>query len=105
MGYCRQRTAAFPEDGDLPHFDDLDFHPNFEGHQAEADRRIVTREEVEDAWFGKRRIVPNRKGQTGPYLLLGRTGGGRDITVVLLPTGEEGRWLGYTAWDTKHTDQ
>jgi hypothetical protein len=91
-------------DRDLPRFDDLYFHPNFESHQAEKGRRIVTPKEAEEAWFGKRTIVPNRKGQAGPYLLLGRTVGGRDITVVLLRTDQDGTWLGYTAWDTKKSD-
>jgi hypothetical protein len=39
----------------VPHFDWLAFHPNFEDHQAEAGRRIVTRDEVEDAWWASGR--------------------------------------------------
>jgi len=44
-------------------------------------------------------------GVESPYLMVGRTGEGRDITVVLLATAEKGAWLAYTAWDTKQSDQ
>lgn len=88
----------------MPHFDWLAFHPNFEEHQAEAGRPIVTCAETEEAWYGERRIVPNRKGQRAPYLFLGRTSRPRDITVVLFGTDLDDTWLAYTAWDTKKSD-
>jgi hypothetical protein len=88
----------------LPSFDDLECHPNFEDHQAEAERPIVRCEEAHEAWFGERRIVRNRKGQMAPYLMLGRTASNRMITVVLLPAESVGSWTAYTAWDTKKSD-
>jgi len=36
--------------------------------------------------------------------MLGRTSGGRDITVVVLGTAIPGTWVAYTAWDTKPGD-
>lgn len=89
----------------MPRFDELECHPNFEEHQAQAGRRVVTCEEAEDAWYGHRSIVPNRRGRAAPYLMIGRTGTKRDITVVLLPTDAAGTWVAYTAWDTKASDQ
>jgi hypothetical protein len=80
------------------------FHPNFEDHQAEAGRRIVSCEEAEEAWWGVRRIVQNRKGQKAAYLMLGTTSEPRDITVVLFGTDLDDTWLAYTAWDTKESD-
>ena len=88
----------------MPRFDLLAFHPRFEEHQSEAGRRVVTAVEALDAWYGKRTMIRDRKGRRGPYLMLGSTSGGRDITVVVLTTAEEGTWLAYTAWDTKQSD-
>lgn len=96
------RRARYGEDVKL--FDELECHPNFEGHQAEARRKVVSCDEAMDAWFGVRQIVRNRKDKAGPYLMIGRTRGNRPITVVLLPTKVEGLWTAYTAWDTKTSD-
>lgn len=90
---------------DLPRFDELDCHPNFEEHQAQTGRRVVTCGEAEEAWYSERTIVPNRRGRRAPYLLIGQTGSGRDITVVLLPTDLDGTWVAFTAWDTKPSDR
>lgn len=89
----------------MPRFDELECDPNFEEHQAQTGCRVVTCDEAEEAWYGRRSIVPNRRGRTAPYLLIGTTGAGRDVTVVLLPTDEDGKWVAYTAWDTKASDR
>jgi hypothetical protein len=89
----------------VPHFDWLAFHPNFEEHQAEAARRVVTCDEAEEAWWGERKIIRNRKGQRALYLMLGKTRQPRDITVVLFGTDLDDTWLAYTAWDTKESDR
>ena len=89
----------------MPRFDDLVFHPRFEDHQAEAGRPPVTIGEALEAWYGERSVVRNRKRRRAPYLVLGSASGGRDITVVILPTAQDGTWLAYTAWDTKEGDQ
>jgi hypothetical protein len=88
----------------VPTFEELRCHPNFEDHQVAAGRRVVTCDEALDAWYGQRRVVPNRRGHPAPYLMLGRTSSSRRITVVILPTSEEGLWTAYTAWDTKNSD-
>lgn len=85
----------------MAEFSELEFHPDFEDHQAAAGRRVVTESEAEEAWYGVRAFVPNRRTRSGaPYLMIGATAGGRRITVVLLRTRRRGVWRAYTAWDT-----
>ena len=84
----------------MPKFEILEFHPRYEEHQARAGRRVVTEPETEEAWYGERRIVRNKRTGKGPFLMLGRTDGGRNITVVLLTTKRQSVWCAYTAWDT-----
>jgi len=85
-------------------FDDLVFHPDFEGHQSAAGRRVVTVVEADQAWYGQRTFVRNRRRRAGRYLMIGRTDRGRNITVVVLGTANPGTWVAYTAWDTKPGD-
>jgi hypothetical protein len=84
----------------VPRFDDLDCHPRFEQHQADAGRRVVSCEEAIEAWYGRRQIVRNRRDAAGPYLMVGKTYAGRPITVVLQSAQRRGSWVAYTAWDT-----
>lgn len=93
-------SSVNPQGFEMPIFDTLVFHPTFEDHQAKAGRRVVTEAEAEQAWYGTREFVRNKKSGRGPYLMVGITGGGRDITVVLLTTRIPTVWCGYTAWDT-----
>ena len=81
----------------MPRFDRYVLHPNFEDHQQAAGRRVVTEEEVEHVWYGERLFVPNRRRRR-TYLMVGSTAAGREITVVILPTGDATVWLLYTAW-------
>ena len=85
----------------MPTFDDLVFHPDFEAHQSAAGRRVVTVGEADDAWYGHRTFVRNRRRRDATFLMLGRTTGGRDITVVVLRTAIPGTWVAYTAWDAQ----
>jgi hypothetical protein len=85
----------------MPTFHDLVFHVDFEAHQSAADRRVVTIDEAEDAWYGGRTFVANRRRRAALYLMLGHTAGSRDVTVVLLATSDPGTWVACTAWDTK----
>jgi len=89
----------------VPSFDELVFHENFEEHQAQAGRPVVTREEALEAWDGRRRMVPNRRSQRGQYLMVGYTSASRAVTVLLFEIRPLGWWLGYTAWDTKASDR
>lgn len=82
----------------MPKFDFLMFHENFEDHQAAAGRRVVTEELAEQAWYGQRAFVPNKRSGKGPFLMIGNTDGGHEITVVILATADEDTWQAYTAW-------
>ena len=88
----------------MPSSDDLVFHQEFEAHQSMAGRRVVAVGEADDAWHGQRTFVRNRRRRAAQYLMLGRTPGGRAITVVLLGTSIPGTWVAYTAWETKTGD-
>ena len=81
----------------MPPFDTPVYHPNFEGHQQDAGRVVITEAEVDEVWYAERRVIRNQKRQ-GSYLMRGLTRSGRMITVVLLPTGDPTAWLVYTAW-------
>lgn len=89
----------------MERFDDLVFHPNFEDHQSQAGRAIVSEEEVWDVWLGDHAVVRNRKHRRGAYLMVGLTDTGRPVTVVLRRWRPTGTWQAYTAWDTKASDR
>jgi uncharacterized DUF497 family protein len=40
----------------------------------------------------------NKKAASGDLQLIGRTNGGRILTVIITPTSVEGRWRPITAW-------
>jgi hypothetical protein len=75
----------------------------FEEHQVEAGRRVVTSREAQQAW--ENGFLPRRniRGSPDTRLLIGRTDGGRRVTLVSRHLGD-GMWFTYTAWDTKEAD-
>ena len=50
-------------------------------------------------------IVPNRKGQAAPYLVIGRDRGGAYITLPVFPTWDEELWRPVTAWPSKDREK
>jgi hypothetical protein len=50
-------------------------------------------------------VVRNRRDRSGEWLLIGRTAGGRVLTVPLAPTSSEGRWRPITGWDSKRAER
>lgn len=75
----------------------------FEDHQARAGRPIVTAREAEQVWNGGFQARRNVRGAKDTRFLIGRTAGGRRVTLVSRHLGE-GLWLTYNAWDTKEAD-
>ncbi len=75
----------------------------FEEHQARTDRPVVTAREAQEVWDNG--FVPRRnaRGSGDTRLLIGRTDGGRRVTLVSRSLGD-GRWFTYTGWDTKEAD-
>ena len=61
--------------------EDLDFDENNEAHLA---RRGITATEVVQVWLNQPVYVPNKKGLTATWLMLGDTTGGRALTVAVL---------------------
>jgi uncharacterized DUF497 family protein len=49
-------------------------------------------------------VVPNR-GHEPRMFLLGRSNGGRALTVVIEPTRMEGTWRPITAWDADASEE
>jgi hypothetical protein len=76
---------------------------DFEEHQARALRAIVTAQEAQQVWDGGFLARRNVRGAGDTRLLIGRTEGGRRVTLVSRHLGE-GLWFTYTAWDTKEAD-
>ncbi len=76
---------------------------DFEDHQARARRPIVTVREAQEAWDNGFLPRRNVRGRLDTRLLIGRTNGGRRVTLVSRHIGD-GVWLTYTAWDTKESD-
>lgn len=76
---------------------------DFEDHQARAGRSIVTAREAQQVWDGGFLPRRNVRGAADTRLLIGRTAGGRHVTLISRHLGE-GLWLTYNAWDTKEAD-
>lgn len=75
----------------------------FEEHQRRAGRRAVTAGEAQEIWDNGFLPRRNVRGPANTRLLIGRTVGGRRVTLVSRHLGD-GIWLTYTAWDTKEAD-
>lgn len=76
---------------------------DFEDHQARAGRPIVSVREAQQVWDNGFLPRRNVRGALNTRLLIGRTDGGRLVTLVARDLGD-GVWLTYTAWDTKEAD-
>lgn len=59
----------------------------------------VTPHEVEQLVSNRHLTVANPRGEPGGVLLIGRTDGGRTLTVPLAPTDDPGTWRPATAFD------
>ena len=75
----------------------------FEAHQALARRPIVTAREAQEVWDNGFLPRRNKRGAADTRLLIGRTDGGRRVTLVARSLGD-GIWFTYTAWDTNEAD-
>ena len=77
---------------------------DFEDHQARTGRPVVTAREAAQVWDNGFTARRNVRGREDTRLLIGKTDGGRLVTLVARHQGD-GRWLTFTAWDTKGADQ
>jgi hypothetical protein len=90
-------------DPEVPTYREQVIADEFEDHQVDAGRRVVTSREAQQAWDNGFMPRRNTRGSPDTRLLIGRTDGGRRVTLVSRHLGD-GTWLTYTAWDTKEAD-
>jgi hypothetical protein len=87
----------------VPRFSEQVIADEFEDHQANAGRPIVSTSEAQQVWDNGFLPRRNVRGDQDTRLLIGTTDGGRRVTLVSRHVGD-GNWLTYTAWDTKESD-
>lgn len=87
----------------MPTYAEQVISDDFEEHQARAGRPIVTDREAQEVWDNGFLPRRNTRGSPDTRLLVGRSDGGRRITLVSRHLGD-GIWFTYTAWDTKEAD-
>ena len=63
----------------------------------------MTAAEAQQVWDNGFLPRRNVRGDADTRLLIGKTDGGRRVTLVSRYLGD-GIWLTYTAWDTKEAD-
>ena len=97
---CMTHCAIF---GNVPSYTEHVIADEFEDHQAQASRPIVTAREAQQVWDNGFLPRRNIRGAPDTRLLIGRTDGGRRVTLVARHIGD-GTWLTFTAWDTKEAD-
>lgn len=77
--------------------DDLEFDEVNEAHLA---RRGITATEVTQVWLNRPVYVPNKKGLTATWLMLGDTEGGRSLTVAVITLESVLRLRPITGWNS-----
>jgi hypothetical protein len=77
--------------------EDIEFDQENEGHLA---RHAITPAEVVQVWLSGPVYVPNKKGMTATWLMLGDSYGGRALTVAVLCNETWRRLRPITGWDS-----
>lgn len=54
-----------------------------DGNESELAGHAIFPEEVEQLWRNRPTVLPNRTGRSGDFKLVGRTDGGRALTVIV----------------------
>jgi uncharacterized DUF497 family protein len=78
--------------------EDLEFDEENEAHLAE---HHITANEVTQVWCDAPVYVPNKRGLTAAWLMLGDTDGGRSLTVAVLTLEISLRLRPITGWIAK----
>lgn len=68
-------------------------------NEGELFRHGITAEELFQLLDDEYRVFRNRRHRAAQVLLIGRTHGGRVLTVPIASTHIEGRWRPVTGWD------
>lgn len=69
-----------------------------EANEAEMARHGVTPREVRQVLLDDPRFFQNRRGHAATRIMIGRTDGGRLLTVPIAQTALPGVWRPATAW-------
>lgn len=77
--------------------DDLEFDDVNEAHLALHGISVT---EVAQVWLSRPVYVPNKKGLTAAWLMLGDTLGGRSLTVAVVTMEEVRRLRPITGWNS-----
>jgi uncharacterized DUF497 family protein len=71
-----------------------------EHNEREMARHGVTADEVDELKWNRKVFSDNPRGEPGSMLLIGKTNGGRLLTVPLAPTDDPTAWRPATAFDS-----
>lgn len=85
-----------PNDAEIIEWDD-DLQES--GNTAHLAEHRITPEEAEEVFYNGGKLIPNTKG-TGDYYLVGRTNGGRALTLVLAYDEVRRCIRIFTGWDS-----
>ena len=73
---------------------------------VKLERRGISPDEVRELlWNGYRVLANPRAPDQDRRYLIGRTNGGRFLTIVIAPTGERTTWLVITGWEATSTQR
>lgn len=72
------------------------------GHIA---RHGLLPDQLEDIVDGRYVVLRNKRNAAGDYRIIGRDGGGRLVTVVIVATSNSGVWRPVTAWYSNAAEQ
>ncbi len=81
--------------------DDLEFDVY---NEAEISAHGVTIREILQVFEGDFRIRRNKNEASTPFLMVGRTFGGRWLTIPIAPTAQPGVWRPATAFPSRSVD-
>ena len=60
--------------------------------------------EVEQVFWNKPVWAPNKKGRSGDYLMVGKTDGGRELTIIVQPNPITRLLRPVTGWDSTQAE-
>lgn len=70
-----------------------------EGNEGELAQHHITPTEVHEVWEDAQAFVPNRRHRAGDWKMLGRTAGGRRLTIVLRFYDDQRLLRPITGWE------
>lgn len=75
-----------------------------DANAPEAARHGVTTREIEQVFQNEPLFFPNKRGRRSQLVMIGRTFGGRLLTVPLAETPQPGLWRPATAFDSSRSE-